>query len=122
MAFEVIAFGRMGPRPSVHPEYTINRHGIVRLNAAAYAALGQPKFVQFMVDTAAGAFGFRAATQEDTSVRRVSVNGGQTQIHITTAILDRLGLLPGATTMRYPATMHDGGVLAAAIVAEQAAP
>lgn len=66
-----------GGKPRRPPEITVLRGGLqLRLNAAAYAALGRPARVVLLCDPQARIIGLRPAPADDAAAFRVSGGGG----------------------------------------------
>ncbi len=115
MGFEIVRSGaapkrRRSPLP---PYFTINKHGVVRLNRETWEALGSPTHVQFVADTAAKRFGIRAASVNLPAARKLTPNNGGFQLSVGRRVLEAAGLTMAAT-VRYEAVLY-GDVLAATL-------
>src|SRR4051794_17324264 len=95
------------PRPAPVPQVTIQARGSLGLNAAAYAALGQPERVAFATRKDGRAFAIRAARAEDEATYKVAkIAAGESYLVSAHALLRYVGW-PIGTPAR-PVTRVEG--------------
>ena len=104
--FEV--FSRRGTVRANDLWVTMQRHGTLSLNIAAFAALGEPEAVELLFDPQAHVIGLRAAVLSCPDAYRVRRQSSGSGFIVSGRAFTRHYKIPTDQARRYKASMNDG--------------